>query len=199
LSATDLNTYIWVLPSIFGVITSILVITWLYLMFAPGPRTDARPQPQPQPQPQQPMQRESDDTIIDQVVGPPTLTIQNGVPNTGTMPLPSSEFRVGRFASPEVQLALDEKTVSRNHALVRANPQTGQFSVEDLGSSFGTFIVQGGSNMPVPQGQSYPLTNGTVVQFGQVVRVKFNIPGAGGGHSAAPQSYADNDPYKTQF
>jgi pSer/pThr/pTyr-binding forkhead associated (FHA) protein len=106
---------------------------------------------------------------------------------------------VGRFASPEVQLALDEKTVSRNHALVRANPQTGQYTVEDLGSSFGTFIVQGGSNTPVPQGQPYPLTNGTVVQFGQLVRVQFNIPGAGAAYSTAPQSYTDSDPYKTQF
>jgi pSer/pThr/pTyr-binding forkhead associated (FHA) protein len=128
------------------------------------------------------------------------MTIENGVPNTGTIPLPGNEFRVGRFASPEVQLALDEKTVSRNHALVRGDPQTGQYSVQDLGSSFGTFIVPpNGAPTPVAQGQSYPLTNGTVVQFGQVVRVRFNLPGAGGGYPASPQSYVDNDPYKTQF
>jgi pSer/pThr/pTyr-binding forkhead associated (FHA) protein len=128
------------------------------------------------------------------------MTIQNGVPNTGTMPLPGSEFRVGRFASPEVQLALDEKTVSPNHAQVSGNPQTGQYSVQDLGSSFGTFIVQAdGSATPVAQGQAYPLANGTVVQFGQVVRVRFNLPGAGGGYPAAPQQFVDNDPYKTQF
>ncbi len=197
----SLAPYIGFVPVILGIITAILLIIWLYLVFAPGPRADRAPEPpQPQPQAVPPLPVENDDTIIDRVAGPASITIQSGLPNPGTMPLPGTEFRIGRFESPEVTMSLDEKTVSRNHAQVRANPQTGEYTLEDLGSSFGTFIVQHtGTTTPVPQGQVVPLTDGMVVQFGQAVRVRFNIPGAGEGHSTTPLPTVDNDPYKTQF
>lgn len=188
----DINTYIWILPAVFGVITAFLLLYLLWLAVAPGPRprTVNTPPPAPPPQPAPaPRYVESDDTIIDNpaaATGAGSMVIESGLPGISTIDFPGTEFRIGRFRdeSQNVLVALDEKSVSRSHALLRLNPGTGQYTIQDIGSRFGTFIVNAhGQPEQIQQGETRPVYNGTVVQFGSAVRVRLLIPT--GGYSAA--------------
>lgn len=181
---------IWILPGILGVITTFLLLYWFWLLIAPGPRVQqpmSAPPPMPAPK-APPMQLETDDTIIDRIpagpTGPASMTIEAGLPGVGMIVFPSAEFRVGRFRddAQNVLVALDEKSVSRSHALIRGNPQTGEYYIQDIGSRFGTSIVtpQGGIEK-LNQGETRRVYNGTIVQFGSAVRARINLPAAGGG------------------
>jgi hypothetical protein len=183
----DVTTLIWIVPGIFGGLTIILLLYWLWLTVAPGPRprtVSAPPPPPPAPAPR-PRHVESDDTIIDRVGGPVTagsMVIESGLPQVMTIDFPSSEFRIGRFRdeTQNILVALDEKSISRSHALLRGNPQTGEYTIQDIGSRFGTFIVSPqGVPEQLQQGEARRVYNGTIVQFGSAVRARLNLPSGG--------------------
>lgn len=184
----DLNQLIWILPGFLGVVTGFLVLYWLWLMVAPGPRPQQPASAPPPPPPSRPAPvLESDDTIIDRVPAAATtmgsMTVESGLPGVTTIEFPAAEFRVGRFRdeAQNVLVALDEKSVSRSHALLRGNPQTGEYYLQDIGSRFGTFIVTPqGTVEQLHQGETRQVYNGTVVQFGSAVRVRLNLPTGGG-------------------
>lgn len=91
--------------------------------------------------------------------GPSRLVVVAG-PLTGTtIPLTTSAILIGR--APSCTLVLDDDYSSSRHA--RIFPQGGQWFVEDLGSTNGTFIGE----QPV-QG-IVPLAPGVGVQIGQSV------------------------------
>lgn len=184
----DVTTLIWIVPGIFGVLTTILLLYWLWLTVAPGPRprTVSAPPPPPAPAPApRPRHVESDDTIIDRVGGPVTagsMVIESGLPQVMTIDFPSSEFRIGRFRdeTQNILVALDEKSISRSHALLRGNPQTGEYTIQDIGSRFGTFIISPqGVPEQLQQGEARRVYNGTIVQFGSAVRARLNLPSGG--------------------
>jgi pSer/pThr/pTyr-binding forkhead associated (FHA) protein len=199
----NLGNVVWIVPAVFGGFTVILLLIWMWLSFGPAPRVRAveAPEAAPPPPPKsttQPLPLITDDTVIDRAAssGPASITVESGLPGVTTLNLPGDNFRIGRFHNPEmdVLLPLDEKSVSRNHALFNRDPNTGMCTLQDLGSRYGTFIVNAGGGLDqLAQGQSYPLMNGAVVQFGSAVRVRFNLPG-----SAAPSS-GSADPYTTQI
>ena len=145
-----------------------LVLLWVFVLSAvavlrrdlAGPRTPAadgagrssrgRPRRRPRPvaRPRAPQRG-----------GPSRLVVVAG-PLTGTtIPLTSSGVLIGR--APSCTLVLDDDYSSSRHA--RIFPQGGQWFVEDLGSTNGTYIgeerVQG----------VLPLAPGVGVQIGQSV------------------------------
>jgi pSer/pThr/pTyr-binding forkhead associated (FHA) protein len=202
----DMTALIWVIPGFLGVITAVLLLYWFWLTIAPGPRVrddlsaplpQEMPQPRRMPQPTLPI--ETDDTIIDRIPTPAggsaSLIIESGLP-PATIPFPGNEFRIGRFRdeAQNILVALDEKSVSRSHALIRSNPQTGEYYIQDAGSRFGTFIVnaQGGVEQ-LPQGQMRRITDGTVIRFGSAVYVRLSVSAGGF------QMPADFDPGMTRL
>lgn len=82
--------------------------------------------------------------------GPSRLVVTEGPLRGTTLPLTSSAILIGR--APSCTLVLDDDYSSSRHA--RLYPQNGQWFVEDLGSTNGTFL--GGTRVdaptPVPPG-----------------------------------------------
>ncbi|WP_125775703.1 FHA domain-containing protein FhaB/FipA [Antribacter gilvus] len=149
-----------------------LVLLWVFVLSAvavlrrdlSGPRAPATPRRRPRPDgpgpapagmpapaagPARPAQR----------TGPHRLVVVAG-PLTGTtIPLTSSAILIGR--APSCTLVLDDDYSSSRHA--RIFPQGGQWYVEDLGSTNGTFIGE------QPIHGVVPLAPGVGVQIGQSV------------------------------
>lgn len=185
----DSQLLIWIVPGFFGIITVFLLVYWLWLVAAPGPRPRQVSAPPPAPPPPQPAPPpavyESDDTIIDNPAPTTTqasMVIESGLPAGTVIDFPGTEFRIGRFRdeAQNVLVALDEKSVSRSHALLRGSPQTGEYYLQDIGSRFGTFIVTPQGAEQLRQGETRRVYDGTVVQFGSAVRVRLHLPSGGG-------------------
>jgi len=68
--------------------------------------------------------------------GPSRLAVTSGPLRGTTLPLPASGILVGR--APACTLVLDDEYTSSRHA--RVFPQYGEWWVEDLGSTNGTFV-----------------------------------------------------------
>jgi pSer/pThr/pTyr-binding forkhead associated (FHA) protein len=83
------------------------------------------------------------------------------------VPLPSAQFTVGRFYSPEnnVLVALDEKSVSRKHAVMRIAAQGREFYIQDVGSTYGTHIIAEGRFDRLQPGMDARVYNQDVIQF----------------------------------
>jgi len=117
-------------------------------------RKGAAPQPAgvtAQPTPAPPRQTRT--------AGPGRLVVTEG-PLRGTIiPLGSSAVLLGR--APSCTLVLDDDYSSSRHA--RIYPQGGQWFVEDLGSTNGTFVADQRVEAPTP------LPTGTPVRVGQSV------------------------------
>ena len=117
-------------------------------------RKSSAPQPAgvtAQPTPAPPRQTKSS--------GPSRLVVTEG-PLRGTIiPLGSSAVLLGR--APSCTLVLDDDYSSSRHA--RIYPQGGQWFVEDLGSTNGTFVADQRVEAPTP------LPTGTPVRVGQSV------------------------------
>lgn len=91
--------------------------------------------------------------------GPSRLVVTDG-PLRGTIiPLGTSAVLLGR--APSCTLVLDDDYSSSRHA--RIYPQNGQWFVEDLGSTNGTFVADQRVEAPTP------LPTGTPVRVGQSV------------------------------
>ena len=145
-----------------------LVLLWVFVLSAvavlrrdlAGPRTAGsrrrRPElagPAPSPAPGGGAPR------APQRGGPSRLVVVAG-PLTGTtIPLTSSGVLIGR--APSCTLVLDDDYSSSRHA--RLYPEAGQWFVEDLGSTNGTFL--GSARVDAPM----PVTPGAPVKVGKSV------------------------------
>jgi pSer/pThr/pTyr-binding forkhead associated (FHA) protein len=78
--------------------------------------------------------------------GPTKLVVTEGPLRGTTLPLTSSAILVGR--APSCTLVLDDDYSSSRHA--RLYPEGGQWFVEDLGSTNGTFLGQARVERPTP-------------------------------------------------
>lgn len=107
------------------------------------------------------------------------MVILNGLPNVSEIKLPRDEFGIGRFYMPEkdVLVSLDERSISRRHAVFHGDPETNEYYLMDTSSSYGTSIRRGEVFQPLTPGQEERLYNGDVVQFGTAVTVRFVLPG----------------------
>jgi pSer/pThr/pTyr-binding forkhead associated (FHA) protein len=82
--------------------------------------------------------------------GPSRLVVTEGPLRGTTLPLTSSAILIGR--APSCTLVLDDDYSSSRHA--RLYPEGGQWFVEDLGSTNGTFLesTRVDSPLPIPPG-----------------------------------------------
>jgi hypothetical protein len=94
------------------------------------------------------------------------------------MAFPLAEFAIGRFLSPEnnVLIALDEKSISRKHAILTCDEATREYYLKDTNSSFGTSVMINGVFEPLTPEKQERLYNEDVIQFGNVVTVRVLIP-----------------------
>lgn len=98
-----------------------------------------------------------------------TLVIERGMSAGKKFPLSGMESHIGRWDAdggvfPDVDLDSDdpEAKVSRRHA--RISLQDGQYSIEDLGSTNGTFVNRGRRLSP---GDRHPLKDGDEIIVGK--------------------------------
>ncbi|MEO1438778.1 MAG: FHA domain-containing protein [Chloroflexota bacterium] len=107
------------------------------------------------------------------------MVVLGGLPNVSEINLPSNDFGVGRFYNPDqnIMVALDERSVSRRHAVFHGFPDRNEFYIMDTESSYGTSIRRGELFEQLTPGQEERIYNGDVVQFGSAVTVRFVLPG----------------------
>lgn len=91
--------------------------------------------------------------------GPSRLVVTEGPLRGTTLPLGASAILIGR--APSCTLVLDDDYSSSRHA--RIFPQGGQWLVEDLGSTNGTYVADQRVEAPTP------VPTGTPVRVGQSV------------------------------
>jgi hypothetical protein len=82
--------------------------------------------------------------------------IVSGLPPMGD----AAEINVGRM--PDCELVVEEPSVSKHHAVVRWDAAQGGCSVQDLGSSNGTFV----NTRALGRDEEKLLTDGDVISFG---------------------------------
>jgi hypothetical protein len=76
-------------------------------------------------------------SVLDETISGPALVVRSGGGRAGETFRPTGERTlIGR--SPECDIFLDDVTVSRRHAELRAD--AGRFTIRDLGSLNGTFV-----------------------------------------------------------
>lgn len=108
------------------------------------------------------------------------IVIVNGLPGQKDIPLPGSNFGIGRFYSPEnnILVALDEKSISRRHAVFMGDEALAEFYLTDTNSSYGTQLRKENGFEALTPGQRERIYNEDVVQFGNNVTVRFLLPTA---------------------
>jgi FHA domain len=179
----DLSQLVWMIPLTLVIILILQLIYWIILSATSGPRSRrAARQPSAPIMPTNPggintsvpayaTQPPSARTVIGKVV------ILSGLP-AKEIPLPGGNFGIGRFYNPEqnVQVAMDEKSISRRHAAFTSNDLLREYYLTDNGSSYGTSIQRNNQFEALKPGQPERVYNEDVVQFGNVVRVRFILP-----------------------
>ncbi len=179
----DVSQFIWIIPLALLIVALLQVIYWIVLALTAGPHAQrAVRQPTSPVMPSNPggintslpgyaTQAPSARTVIGKMV------IVSGLPPK-EIPIPGGNFNIGRFYNPEqnVQVAVDEKSISRRHASFTSNDLLHEYYLTDNGSSYGTSIQRGNQFEALKSGQPERLYNEDVVQIGSIVRVRFMLP-----------------------
>lgn len=107
------------------------------------------------------------------------MIILSGLTNVSEITLPGANFAIGRFYNPDfnVLVAFDERSISRRHAVFSVDEMRGYVYLTDTNSSYGTTIRKGNDFVLLTPGQQEQIFDGDVVQFGNVVTVRFVLPG----------------------
>ena len=106
------------------------------------------------------------------------MIVLAGLDTMREISLPSPNFFIGRFYSPEanVLIALDEKSISRRHATFICDEPIREYYLKDLNSSFGTSVLINGAFEKLTPDKQERIYNEDVVQFGNVVTVRLLLP-----------------------
>jgi hypothetical protein len=106
------------------------------------------------------------------------MVVLAGLDTMREISLPSANFFIGRFYSPEanVLVALDEKSISRRHATFICDEPIREYYLKDLNSSFGTSVLINGAFEKLTPDKQERIYNEDVVQFGNVVTVRLLLP-----------------------
>jgi pSer/pThr/pTyr-binding forkhead associated (FHA) protein len=75
--------------------------------------------------------------------------------NDRRFPLDDASMTIGR--DPDCAIWIDVPGVSRRHAAITRDPRTGSFSIDDLGSTNGTFVAGKRVRAPVTLVDGQPL------------------------------------------
>ena len=176
----DLSPYLWIIPAVLAVIAVLQIAYLLVLSFAPGGRQKPVKQPSAPIMPTTPQGGlASAPGYTPQPVGAGRMVLLSGLPNLTEIPLPNNNFGVGRFYHPEnnILVALDEKSISRRHATFTGDDNLREYYLTDTSSSYGTSIRKDNQFQLLTPGKRERVYNEDVVQFGNVVTVRFVLPG----------------------
>lgn len=178
----DINTdvLVWGIPISFLAVATVQTLYLLWLRYAPG-------EPREQRQPNQPIMPRVPYSNVPAGGAYPNQPVMEG--SMGTMivlqgaeqrdlPLPAQEFRIGRFQDQDnrILIALDDRSVSRRHALFSGNDGLREYYLTDTDSSFGTYIQIDNQFERLPPNSRRRLYNEDVVKFGSNVVVRFMLP-----------------------
>lgn len=88
-------------------------------------------------------------------------------------------FGLGRFYNREynILIALDERSISRRHAILSKDASSNQYFLTDTNSSYGIAIQRGENFTPVTPGEEERIYHKDVIQFGRSLTVEFLLPG----------------------
>jgi hypothetical protein len=106
------------------------------------------------------------------------FVILSGVQEPAEITFPSSNFGIGRYYNLESNIvaALDEKSVSRKHAVFIGDDKLKVYYVMDTNSSYGTFLLIDDRFEPLTPGTNERVYNEDVLQFGNSVKVRIILP-----------------------
>jgi pSer/pThr/pTyr-binding forkhead associated (FHA) protein len=177
----DTQELTWIIPITLLIIAT-LQLLYLFWLSATLNRKRRRKQPQSPIMPTNPQghSRSLFDTdgvpLQEGSIG--KIVVLRGLSSMTEIPLPSNEFGVGRFYNPEgnILVALDERSVSRRHATFVGDAPTREYYLTDTNSSYGTRIQINNQFEPLTSGKSQRIYNEDVVQFGNVIAVRFILP-----------------------
>lgn len=178
-----LSQIIWIIPVTLAVLVFVQLIYLAIVGANSAPRQRQRRQPASPLMPTNPdvyPRRAAPELSVKETVLTAKMVIMSGIPGGGEMELPGNQFVIGRFYNPSAQvlIALNERSISRRHALFRANPALREYYLSDAGSSYGTSIRKGDRFELITPGQEERIYNGDVVQFGMTVTARFVLPGS---------------------
>ena len=106
------------------------------------------------------------------------IVIEAGMPEVKEIGLPMQEFEIGRFFNPDqhVLMAIDEKSISRHHALFDGDEELREYYLTDIGSTFGTYLFRNGQFEQIDRDLPVRVFNQDVVQIGSKVRLRLVLP-----------------------
>lgn len=89
-------------------------------------------------------------------------------------------YGMGRFYNKEynILIALDERSISRRHAVLSRDASSNQYFLTDTNSSYGTAIKRGETFSPMSPGEEERIYHNDIVQFGRSLTVQFTLPGS---------------------
>lgn len=137
-----------------------LAVLWLFVLTAIsvmrsdlfGTRTaSARPAPVPAPRPAKPVK-----VKVSKRNAPSKLVVTAGTLTGTTVTLTEAQVTLGR--APDSTIVLDDDYASNRHA--RLYPSNGEWMVEDLGSTNGTYLDRNRVEQPTPVGLGVPIRIG---------------------------------------
>lgn len=164
---------------ILAVLATIQLLYWIFLALPLG--REPRPQDPNMPtNPQGVLQGPgsgASNVNTSEIAG--KMVVISGLPGVNEIPLPSSAFGIGRFYNPDqdILIALDERSISRRHAVFSTGASRGEYYISDTGSSYGTIVRKDNNSKKLSAGEQERIYNGDIVQFGNVVTVRFMLPG----------------------
>lgn len=185
----ELMTILWAPAAILGVFTVILLLMWAFVALMPVRRKTpaaARPASEPAPAPiaaaPPPAPRAAPAAAPVRQAPPPSaapaLSIIGGPEAGRQVSIPPDSFGIGRYENPEsnVAVGLEERSVSRSHAFIRFDPASRQYFLQDLGSTYGTFVVVDGQPRKLVPGREERIYNQDILQFGSLVQARITLP-----------------------
>lgn len=186
----DVQLLLWTPAALLGLVGVIMLLMLAYYSMAPAkakrkassPRPAPEPTPAPPPAPA-PVAYQPPPAPVAARPAPAaevgqSMVVLSGFDPVGTrFSLPADSFGIGRYENAEANIlvAIEERSVSRSHAYVRADRAARQYFLQDLGSSFGTFVVIDGQPRKLVPGQEERIYNQDVLQFGNV-QVRVSLP-----------------------
>jgi FHA domain len=117
-------------------------------------------------------------TALGEVV--PKMIMLNHPKGRKEIKLPNTpSYGMGRFYNREynILIALDERSISRRHAVLSRDTSSNQYFLTDTNSSYGTAIQRGETFTPMTPGEEERIYHNDIVQFGRSLTVQFTLPG----------------------
>lgn len=174
---------LWIIPLTLFILALLQLIYLIWLRVAPLDRGEAR-QPGSPIMPTMPQGGiATQPTSGGGMSLPPSFSgemeIIGGLSNHPLITLPGTSFGIGRFENREnnIQIALDEKSISRRHAVFYADESRGEYFLTDTHSSYGSFIKLENRFERLTGGERTRIYNGDTIRFGNVVLARMILPG----------------------